>query len=109
MIPDLPEGMRLREKLMFYDTLSGNLSDQSSIHMNWHTHRGNPSTCWICDQGTLLTKVLNVAFSLITKSTVDIETDEVPGETDTDTEIENDNFEENEPEYDVVDDQVETK
>ncbi len=103
MIPDLPEGMRIKEKLMFYDTLSGNLSDQSSVHMNWHSHRGNPNTCWICDQTTLLSKILNIAFDLITKSTVDIETDEEQGETDIEPEIENDNFE-NVPEYDVEDD-----
>ncbi len=106
MIPDLPDGIGLKEKLMFYDTLSGNLSDQSTVHKNWHTHRQNPSTCWICDEQTLLVKILNIAFDLLTKSTVDIETDEVQCETDSVPEIENDNFEEikeNEPEYDVVD------
>ncbi len=111
MIPDLPEGIGLKEKLMFYDTLSGNLSDQSTIHKNWHTHRGNPSTCWICDEQTLLVKILNIAFDLLTKSTVDIVTDEVQGKTDSDTEIENDNFDEvieNEPEYDVENDEVES-
>ncbi len=111
MIPDLPDGIGEREILMFYDTLSGNLSDQSTIHKNWHTHRGNPSTCWICDMTTLLSKVLSIALSNYTKSTVDIETDEVQGETDSDTEIENDNFEEiteNEPEYDVLDGEMES-
>ncbi len=104
MIPDLPEGMDIRQTMMFYDTLSGNLSDQSTIHKNWHTHRGNPSTCWICDQTTLLSKVLSLAFKYINKSAVDIETDEVQGETESDTEIEFPNRnEENEPEYDVVD------
>ncbi len=105
MIPDLPEGIGEREILMFYDTLSGNLSDQSTIHKNWHTHRGNPSTCWICDMTTLLSKVLTIALDKYTKSTVDIMTDEVQCETDSVPEIENDNFEaENEPEYDVEDD-----
>ncbi len=104
MIPDLPDGIGDRETLLFYDTLSGNLSDQSSIHTNWHTHRGNPSLCWICDQTTLLSKVLSIAIGKYTKSTVDIETDEVQVETDSDTEIENFNIDdENEPEYDVVD------
>ncbi len=112
MIPDLPEGIDERNRLRFYCTLSGNLSDQSTIHKNWHTHRGNPSTCWICDQTTLLSKVLEVALSKYTKSTVDIETDEVQGETDSDTEIETDNddsFESREPEYDIVDDQVDSE
>ncbi len=105
MIPQLPDGMNQLDILKFYDTLSGNLSDQSTIHKNWHTHRGNPSVCWICDMTTLLSKVLTLAFEINSKSTVDIETDEVQGEAESDTEIENDNFEEidNEPEYDVVD------
>ncbi len=103
MIPDLPDGIGQREVLIFYDTLSGNLSDQSTVHKNWHTHRQNPATCWICDMTTLLSKVLSIALETYTKSTVDIETDEVQGETDSEPEIENDNFEENEPEYDVVD------
>ncbi len=105
MIPTLPEGMDEFQTLKFYDTLSGNLSDQSTIHKNWHTHRGNPSICWICDMTTLISKILDVAMSKYTKSTVDIETDEVQCETDSDTEIEflNKDEEYNEPEYDVVD------
>ncbi len=108
MIPTLPELMTDRATLQFYDTLSGNISDQSTVHKNWHTHRGNPSVCWICDQTTLLSLVLSLAFKINTKSTVDIETDEVQVETDSDSEIETENYnvdEEpaNEPEYDVVD------
>ncbi len=104
MIPTLPELMSDRAVLQFYDTLSGNLSDQSTVHKNWHTHRGNPSVCWICDMTTLLSMVLTLAFKINTKSTVDIETDEVQGETDSDPEIENLNYdEERTPEYDVED------
>ncbi len=108
MIPDLPDGIGVFEQLQFYDTLSGNLSDQSTIHKNWHTHRGNPSTCWICDQTTLLSKVLSIAFSYITKSTADMVTNEDQNVSDSEPEIENDNFDEitedyNEPEYDVED------
>ncbi len=113
MIPELPEGIGEREILIFYDTLSGNLSDQSTIHKNWHTHRGNPSICWICDMTTLLSKVLTIALSKYTKSTVDMETDEVQCETESDTEIETlerepESFIQNEPEYDVEDDQVDS-
>ena len=106
MIPDLPEGIAEDKILEFYDTLSGNLSDQSTIHTNWHTHRGNPSICWICDMTTLLSRVLDIAMRLNTKSTADIETDEVQCETDSESEIENYNHNEEqpsvEPEYDVV-------
>ncbi len=105
MIPILPEGMDTFQTLKFYDTLSGNLSDQSSIHTNWHTHRGNPSVCWICDMTTLLSRVLELAMSKYTKSTVDIETDEEQCETDSESEIEFSNVDDEgdvEPEYDTV-------
>ncbi len=104
MIPDLPEGMGEREVLMFYDTLSGNLSSQSEVHMHWHTHRGNPSVCWICDQTTLISRILSIALGKYTKSTVDMVTSEDQDETDSEPEIENLNFdEERTPEYDTDD------
>ncbi len=110
MIPELPEGMDEFQTLKFYDTLSGNLSDQSTIHKNWHTHRGNPSTCWICDQTILISRILDVAMSKYTKSTVDIMTDEVLGETESDSEIEFSNIdEERTPEFDVLDADEESK
>ncbi len=106
MIPDLPEGMGERDVLMFYDTLSGNLSSQSEVHMHWHTHRGNPSVCWICDQTTLISRILSLALGKYTKSTVDIETDEVQYDTDSETEIENYNKDDEgdtTPEFDIED------
>ncbi len=74
MIPDLPEGISDENILDFYDKLAGNLQDQSTIHVNWFTHRRNPSVCWICDLNILLTKVLALTDTNITKSTVDLET-----------------------------------
>lgn len=107
MIPDLPEGMDEFQILRFYDTLSGNLSDQSTIHTNWHTHRGNPSICWICDMTTLLSKVLTLAMAKYTKSTVDSKIEQAEDETDSDTEIENFNVDdEGVPEYDTVEEPV---
>ncbi len=108
MIPDLPPSVSDAERLSFYSTLSGNLSDQSSIHVHWHTHRQNPSICWICDLLTLVSKVLLIT-SDITKSPLDMET-ELSSEDDSDSEIENlNNNDENEPEYDVVDEPEETE
>ncbi len=103
MIPDLPEEISKEGKLTFYDTLAGNLSEQGSIHIKWWTHRQNPSICWICDQQLLITKLIVLIDSFITKSTVDIETDNMSEES-SDTEIENNlNYdEEPEPEYDTV-------
>ncbi len=104
MIPDLPTSVSDSERLDFYSQLAGNLSDQSSIHVNWHTHRQNPSVCWICDLNILISKVLRIETDN-TKSALDMGT-ELSSEDDSDSEIESDNYnEEPEPEYDVVDSQ----
>jgi len=100
MIPTLPPSISEDERNEFYATLAGNLSDQSTIHIHWHTHRQNPSVCWICDMNTLL----SMAFS--TKSSLDIETRNSSDE-ESDTEIENENDlnhdDEGTPEYDTMD------
>ncbi len=103
MIPTLPESVSDQERLDFYATLAGNLSDQSSIHVNWHTHRQNPSVCWICDLNILLSKVLLI----YTKSSLDMVT-ELSSEDESDPEIENDlnHDEEPVPEYEVQDEAV---
>ncbi len=103
MIPDLPTSVSDEERMDFYATLAGNLSDQSTVHVNWHTHRQNPSVCWICDLNILIAKMINVVDKYITKSPLDMET-ELSSEDDSDSEIENNNIDdENQPEYDVVD------
>ncbi len=103
MIPELPSGISDADRLEFYSTIAGNLSDQSTIHINWFTHRRNPSVCWFCDQSILVSKLLDLAGKYITKSTVDLET-ELMSENETDNEIEDESFnkdEENIPEYDT--------
>ncbi len=101
MIPDLPSSVSDTERLDFYSVLAGNLSDQSSIHVNWHTHRQNPSVCWICDLNILISKVLRIETDN-TKSSLDTRT-ELSSEDESDPEIENDlnHDEEPVPEYEV--------
>ncbi len=98
MIPTLPSSISDKEQIEFYSSIAGNLSDQSSIHVHWHTHRQNPSVCWICDMNILISKVL-----LLTKSSLDMVT-ESSSENDSDSEIETDlNYnEEPEPEYETL-------
>jgi len=98
LIPDLPEGISIDKVLDFYSKLAGNLQDQSSIHINWFTHRRNPSVCWICDLNIINSKLIELANQFITKSTVDLET-ELLSENETDTEIESEGSEE--PEFDT--------
>ncbi len=107
MIPDLPGGISDEDRLTFYSSIAGNLSDQSTIHVNWHTHRRNPSVCWFCDQTILISKLIELCDRNITKSTVDLETVSL-SENETDSEIESEFLNRNdepseEPEYDVED------
>ncbi len=100
MIPSLPSSISDEEQIEFYSSIAGNLSDQSSIHVHWHTHRQNPSVCWICDLNILVSKIL-----LLTKSSLDMVT-ESSSDNESDSEIENESFnkdEEPQPEYDVED------
>ncbi len=101
MIPTLPSNVSDKDNLEFLSTIAGNLADQSSIHVNWHTHRQNPSVCWICDLNILVSKIL-----FYTKSSLDMET-ELSSEDVSDSEIESLNTdEEGTPEYDVEDEHV---
>ncbi len=105
MIPDLPDGMLPEDVLDFYDKLSGNLSDQSTIHVHWWTHRQNPSVCWICDIVTLLSKILDISQDKNTKSLTDMMTNESTSP-DSDSEQEIENFNVNDesdrvPEYET--------
>ncbi len=97
MIPTLPSSISDIEQIEFYSSIAGNLSDQSSIHVHWHTHRQNPSVCWICDLNILVSKIL-----ILTKSSLDMVT-ESSSDNESDSEIENDlnHDEEPVPEYEV--------
>ncbi len=97
MIPILPSSISDEEQIEFYSSIAGNLSDQSSIHVHWHTHRQNPSVCWICDLNILVSKIL-----ILTKSSLDMVT-ESSSDNESDSEIENDlnHDEEPVPEYET--------
>ncbi len=103
MIPTLPSSISDQEQIEFYSSIAGNLSDQSSIHVHWHTHRQNPSVCWICDLNILVSKIL-----LLTKSSLDMVT-ESSSDNESDTEIEDESLnrdDEPQPEYEVEDEQM---
>ncbi len=107
MIPDLPKGITRKDSLDFYSKIAGNLSDQSTHHINWHTHRKNPSVCWICDLNLLNSRLLAVQGLKYAKSTIDRQI-MLNQETESKTESEEEfhNYDEevgNAPEYDVVD------
>ncbi len=104
MIPDLPLGCTVDQQVDFYEKLLDTNEGQGLVHIHWHTHRNDPSLCWICDRGTLCHKLIAIAEeALLIKSDPDIETSLVH-DSELDSEIESDlnHNEEPEPEYDVV-------
>lgn len=102
MIPELPETVTLEERLDFYNQLVARLTDQSTVHVHWHTHKGNPSVCWICDLVILSTKILDDVDRYLSKSTVDNETDE-EHDSESEPEIEDNlNYDEEPPLDDVM-------
>ncbi len=107
MIPDLPKSVTKIDALAFYSDILSNLEDQSTIHTNWHTHKQNPAVCWICDIPICARKIAYLTEQIITKSTLDIET-ELNLVDDSELEIEDESLNRdeeayNEPEYDVID------
>ncbi len=109
MIPELPESVTDLERLKFYSDLLSNLEDQSTIHTNWHTHKQNPSVCWICDIPIVARKIAWIVEKNITKFPLDIETELSSGD-DSELEIEDESLNNDEelgsvePEYDTMED-----
>ncbi len=108
MIPELPKSVTDLERLAFYGDILSNLEDQSTIHTNWHTHKQNPSVCWICDIPIVARKIAYIVEKNITKSPLDIET-ELSSDSDSEPEIDDESLNRdeeayNEPEYELADD-----
>ncbi len=112
MIPELPKSVSQLEAIEFYSDMLSKLEDQSTIHVNWHTHKQNPAVCWICDIPICARKIAYLVEQHITKSPVDMGTVENSDE-DSEPEIDDESLNRdeeayNEPEYETVDDSVET-
>ncbi len=111
MIPELPSSIDPKDMLEFYEKLIARLDGQSGVHVMWHTHKRDPSVCWICDTQILTYKVLAICKDLLQSPPLDNETG---SEDDSDLESEIDDIEwpsdrdikqgYNEPEYNVDED-----
>ncbi len=93
MIPDLPEGNTVDQQIDFYEKLLDTNESQGLVHIHWHTHRNDPSLCWICDRATLAHKCIAIAEESLklNKSAPDIETSLVH-DSDLESEIENESL-----------------
>ncbi len=87
MIPYLPNDTDPLEIPKFYRQIAENLEMRGGHHEAWHSHKRDPSVCWMCDLVELSKLVIQEMERFISKSALDIETElldqEVNSEEDT--------------------------
>ncbi len=74
MIPFLPQDTNPLDIPGFYRQLVDNLSSRGGHHENWHSHKRDPSVCWMCDLIELSKLLIGELERFISKSALDIET-----------------------------------
>lgn len=73
MIPSLPLETSPLELPKFYKQILENLELRCSHHEAWHTHKRDPSVCWICDLLELAKIQQGEMERFISKSLLDID------------------------------------
>ncbi len=74
MIPYLPTDTSDLDVPKFYKQLVDNLEIRSGHHVGWHSHKRDPSVCWMCDLVELSKLLISEMERYISKSALDIET-----------------------------------
>ncbi len=59
----------------FYRQIQENLEMRGGHHEAWHSHKRDPSVCWMCDLIELSKIVISEMERFISKSALDIETE----------------------------------
>ncbi len=72
MIPYLPEGTPDASVPGFYKQILDNLEMRCGHHETWHTHKKDPSVCWVCDLIELTKICVREMEAVISKSALDI-------------------------------------
>ncbi len=75
MIPYLPNDTNPLEIPKFYRQVAENLEMRGGHHEAWHSHKRDPSVCWMCDLIELSKLVIQEMERFISKSALDIETE----------------------------------
>ncbi len=75
MIPYLPNDVNPLEIPKFYRQIAENLEQRGGHHEAWHSHKRDPSVCWMCDLIELSKLVIQEMERFISKSALDIETE----------------------------------
>ncbi len=83
----LPQETDPLEIPKFYRQIAENLEMRGGHHEAWHSHKRDPSVCWMCDLVELSKLVIQEMERFISKSALDIETElldqEINSEEDT--------------------------
>ncbi len=72
MIPYLPEATPDASVPDFYKQILDNLEMRCGHHETWHTHKKDPSVCWVCDLLELTKICVREMEAVISKSALDI-------------------------------------
>ncbi len=75
MIPFLPIETNPLEIPKFYRQIVENLEMRGGHHEAWHSHKRDPSVCWMCDLIEVSKLVIQEMERFISKSALDIETE----------------------------------
>jgi len=97
MIPYLPNDTNPLEIPKFYRQIAENLEIRGGHHEAWHSHKRDPSVCWMCDLVELSKLVIQEMERFISKSALDIETELLDQEINSEGEIVNSNVNDEEP------------
>ncbi len=75
MIPMIPRDTNPLDVPKFYQQIVDNLKIRSGHHEAWHSHKRDPSVCWMCDLVEVSTICIQEMERFISKSALDIETE----------------------------------
>ncbi len=75
MIPMIPTDTNPLEVPKFYRQIIENLEMRGGHHEAWHSHKRDPSVCWMCDLIEVSKIVVGEMERYISKSALDIETE----------------------------------
>ncbi len=73
MIPYLPLDTNPMDIPKFYKQIVDNLSVRGGHHEVWHSHKRDPSVCWMCDEIEVSKLLISELERFISKSALDIE------------------------------------
>ncbi len=73
MIPYLPLNSTDVDTVKFYTQIVDNLEVRSGHHESWHSHKRDPSVCWMCDLVEVAKLLIHEMERYMSKSALDID------------------------------------